>query len=454
MSRSCNTSWFCRVQLHVQSLHWSNEQCRPKSALGAFGVIANLALLGYFKYVGFFIENLNLLLADQGLGPWPVLTIALPLGVSFFTFQQISYLADAINGRNERHTFIEYLLFVSFFGTVTSGPITNLREILSQLREGSMFKIPPERVAVCVALFSFGLFKKIVLAKSFAPTANAMFDAVAHGAQVSTLDAWIGTVAYFFQLYFDFSGYCDMALALGALFGIKLPLNFNSPLKATSVLEYWKRWHITLTRFITMYLYMPMAVRLARFCQRRKFGPVTRFLVAVAFPSIAAFALAGLWHGAGWNYVVFGLLWGVALSINYAWREARMPEVPAMIGWAFTMIVALISMALFRSNTMTEATAVIAAMAGAAPTNLSVLDWPTLVPLEIAITLFLIVTPNTTELLRHYSITTDTIAARAQTFFRQVAWHPNAIGTAWVSLLITVALLSSGDVNGFLYYKF
>jgi alginate O-acetyltransferase complex protein AlgI len=424
------------------------------SVLATVGIAANLAMLGYFKYADFFIENLNLALVAQGITPWSMLHIALPLGVSFFTFQQIAYLVDTLNGRHEQHTFIEYLLFVSFFGSVTSGPITTLREILPQLRHGDLFSPTFERVTSAAALFGFGLFKKIVVAEAFAPSANAMFDAVARGQAISSMDAWGGTVAYFLQLYFDFSGYCDMAMAIGALFGIKLPINFNSPLKATSVLEYWKRWHITLTRFITMYLYMPIAVRMARRCQRRKSGPVTRFILAVAFPSIAAFALAGLWHGAGWTYIVFGLLWGVALSINYAWREARMPDVPAAVGWFLTMFVALLSMVLFRANTLPEAATVFAAMfTGPSPATW-VLDWKTLVPLEIAVVLFLVIAPNTTEILRNYAVTTDDIANQTRKWLQAVAWRPNTIGMIVSAALITVSLLSSGDVSGFLYYKF
>jgi D-alanyl-lipoteichoic acid acyltransferase DltB (MBOAT superfamily) len=424
------------------------------TTLTVLGVAANIAFLGYFKYVDFFIENINLAFAASGTPAWPLMHIALPLGVSFFTFQQIAYLADTSNERHQRHSFVEYLLFVSFFGSVTSGPITTLREILPQLRNDGIFKPTLNRVLSCAALFSFGLFKKIVVAEAFAPTANAMFGAVAHGQTITMFDAWGGTVAYFLQLYFDFSGYCDMALAIAALVGIKLPINFNSPLKATSILEYWKRWHITLTRFITMYLYMPMAVRLARYHHRRKSGPVVRFVAAVAFPSVVAFALAGLWHGAGWNYIVFGLLWGVALTVNYAWREARMPEVPAAAGWLLTMLVALVSMVLFRSETLHEAGAILAVMFGGSSAATSLLNWTVLLPLESAVVLFLVTAPNTAEILRDYPVTTDEIAQRTRHWLARLTWRPSVAGTAWTAMLITFALLSSDNVSGFLYYKF
>jgi D-alanyl-lipoteichoic acid acyltransferase DltB (MBOAT superfamily) len=426
---------------------------RAASFATAAGIAANVAVLGYFKYADFFIDNVNQVFLAAGWPAVPHLNVILPLGISFFTFQQIAYLADVLNGQDKKHGFIEYLLFVSFFGTVTAGPITNQSEIMPQLRSEG-FRIRFDTIAAALALFSFGLFKKLVLGDALAPYANSVFAAAAGGATISTADAWLGTTAYFLQLYFDFSGYCDMALGIGTLFGLRLPLNFNSPLKATSVIDYWRRWHMTLTRFITSYLYMPAAIRLTRYCHRRGFGPITRFVVAVGLPVIMTFVLAGLWHGAGWTFVLFGLLWGAALTVNYAWREARQPELPVALGWGLTMLVALISMALFRADDLPAAGAVLGGMVGLSRGSSSLIPIATVLPMLVGLVAFLLVAPNTQQVLRNFAITSDPIDPPTVGWRTLLTWRNDAAGAAITAAVFLFAVLSAQSSSGFLYYKF
>jgi alginate O-acetyltransferase complex protein AlgI len=426
---------------------------RAATVAAGVGIAVNLATLGYFKYANFFIENVNLAFSATG-SSLPHLNVILPLGLSFFTFQQIAFLIDTVNGRDEKPTFLQYLLFVAFFPTVTSGPISNTQEIIPQLREKKAFGITFDAFAAGVTLFSLGLFKKLVLADTLAPYVDSVFDAASRGLAVGTVDAWLGTTAYFLQLYFDFSGYCDMALGIGALLGIRLPLNFNSPLKATSVIDYWRRWHMTLTRFITAYLYMPMAVRLSRHCRRHGHGSIARFLLSVALPAVLTFVLAGLWHGAGWTFVLFGLVWGVALSINNAWREARLPPLPPVAGWMLTMSVALLSMALFRADNLAAAGTVIGAMLGATGVGSSLVSARLLLPLLIVLVAALLLAPNTQQLLRNYAITGDAIDEPESGWRGGIAWRYGAAGVICTATVFLVAVLSITGTSHFLYYKF
>ena len=274
---------------------------RDKVAL-TFGIIANLSALAYFKYANFFLGNVNAIFGFD----LPMLSIVLPLAISFFTFQQISFLCDTYRGEVQDCDFARYTLFVVFFPQLIAGPIVLQKDTLPQFKL-SVFKSKiGVNLAVGGTLFAIGLFKKIVLADSMAPYANLVFGAAgdAHGVPVEA--AWIGALAYTFQIYFDFSGYCDMALGLARMFGIRLPINFNSPYKATNIVDFWRRWHITLSRFLRDYLYIPLGGN--RCSMPRRY--VNLF---------ATMVLGGLWHGAAWTFVIWGALHGLYLTINHGW---------------------------------------------------------------------------------------------------------------------------------------
>jgi|SaaInlStandDraft_6_1057023.scaffolds.fasta_scaffold27026_2 alginate O-acetyltransferase complex protein AlgI len=248
-----------------------------------FGVVVNLALLGYFKYANFFVDSLNSITGTNIV----LLQVILPLAISFFTFQQIAYLIDAWRGETKEYNFLHYCLFVTFFPQLIAGPIVHHKEMLPQFAKDVVYKLRSKHIAIGLTVFSIGLFKKVVLADGVSVYATPMFDAAEAGVLLTFFEAWGGALAYSFQLYFDFSGYSDMAIGLARMFGIRLPLNFNSPYKATSIIDFWRRWHITLSRFLRDYLYIPLGGSRCR-------GEPRRFINVMV-----TMVLGGLWHGAG-----------------------------------------------------------------------------------------------------------------------------------------------------------
>ena len=262
----------------------------------AFGVVVNLSLLGYFKYADFFIENINLMSGSKV----DLLNLALPLAISFFTFQQISYLVDSYREEIKEYGFLNYALFVTFFPQLIAGPIVHHKEMMPQFAKVSNKVKNYNNIAIGLFIFSMGLFKKVVIADTFAIWATNGFDVAE---KLNIIEAWITSLSYTFQLYFDFSGYTDMAIGIALLFNIKLPINFNSPYKALNIQDFWRRWHMTLSRFLRDYIYIPLGGN-----RKGKYRTYTNLL--------ATFILGGLWHGAGWTFVFWGFLHGMALVIH------------------------------------------------------------------------------------------------------------------------------------------
>jgi alginate O-acetyltransferase complex protein AlgI len=344
-------------------------------ALLILGVAGNLAVLGYFKYLIFFVEVLD---AATGAG-LSVGDVALPLAISFFTFQQIAYLVDAADGVSRERDFGRYALFISFFPQLIAGPIVHHKEMLPQFDRAGAFRARAEDFAVGAAVFAVGLFKKVVIADGLAPYADAAFADAAAGTPLTLVEAWGASMAFTFQIYFDFSGYSDMAVGLARLFGVRLPVNFASPYKAASIVEFWQRWHVTLTRFLTAYVYNPVSMALTR--RRMREGlPLLRgrptpgaFAVLVAFPTMLTMGIAGVWHGAGWQFIAFGLLHGTCLVANHAWRAFRhagrgRPPPPspaaraASVALTFACVVA--AMVFFRAPDVPAALSILGGMAG------------------------------------------------------------------------------------------
>jgi alginate O-acetyltransferase complex protein AlgI len=331
---------------------------QKRSAPGLFwlAVVFNLCLLGYFKYRNFFLENVE---AVSGLH-FHLSHLVVPLAISFHTFQQIALLADVRDGEVKVPPLLNYVFFVIFFPQLIAGPIVLHREMGKQVadtREGRGLGF--SMLAPGLFLFAFGLFKKICLADNIGVFADMAF--TPHEL-LSLPEAWAGAIAYALQLYFDFSGYSDMAIGLGLMFGFRLPFNFLIPYAAPSMIEYWKRWHITMTRFFTMYTYMPVALSATRTAMMRGYGPATTFVMATLLPTILTFLLSGLWHGAGWTFIMFGLVNGLGLGINHAWKAAKFPRVPRVAGWALTMVTILITLVYFRSASLAQAHAILGSM--------------------------------------------------------------------------------------------
>ncbi len=315
------------------------------------GIGGNLALLGYFKYANFFVENVNAVLATA----WSMERLLLPLAISFFTFQQIAYLIDAWRGEATDRDPLRYALFVSFFPQLIAGPIVHHREMIPQFARLRTFVPRVDALAVGLTIFAIGLFKKTVLADGMAAYADPLFSAAESGIALTVIEGWMAALAYTFQLYFDFSGYSDMAIGLARLFGVRLPINFNSPYKAVSIADFWRRWHMTLSRFLRDYIYIPLG-------GGRK-GPARRHVNLMT-----TMLLGGLWHGAGWTFVAWGGLHGAYLVINHLWSNWTAGMSGGMAGRALaratTFLAVVVAWVFFRAETFGGALAVLRAMAG------------------------------------------------------------------------------------------
>ncbi len=312
-----------------------------KKFLLSFAIIANLSLLGYFKYSDFFLTNVNTIF-DSNMS---LLHFALPLAISFFTFQQIAYLVDSYRGETAEYDFLNYSLFVTFFPQLIAGPIVHHSEMMPQFASKWNLAKNYKNVATGLFIFSIGLFKKVVIADTFAIWATNGFDKVA---VLNLLEAWATSLSYTFQLYFDFSGYTDMAIGAALLFNIKLPANFNSPYKATSVQDFWRRWHITLSRFLKDYIYVPL-------------GGSRKGNLRTYTNLMATFILGGIWHGAGWTFVFWGFLHGVALVINHISKSIGL-KLPTLLAWFITFNFINASWIFFRAKEWNDAIKVLKAM--------------------------------------------------------------------------------------------
>lgn len=428
--------------------------------LGA-GIGFNLALLGWFKYADFVLANLQL--AGAPLAPFG---IALPLGISFYTFTQIAFLVDAARGQAKEYDLPRYALFVTFFPHLIAGPIIHHSEMMPQFA--------PERIAErkfallpqAFMLFAIGLAKKVLIADSFARLASPVFNAAALRAQPDLISAWGATLSYTFQIYFDFSGYSDMALALALMFGIRLPVNFLSPYKSQSIIEFWRRWHMTLSRFLRDYLYFPLG-------GNRK-GRVRRYANLLVVMTIG-----GLWHGAGWTFVLWGALHGFYLLVNHAWRSFRMrgfvPEFSPAAARALTFLCVAVAWVLFRSESLDAARSVYAGLLGLNGTAISAdllgyfgihhaisLFGYSIVPLihgqdpqwhfVVECTLGLAIVralPNSMELTGFAPAPGGRAAAIME--FRMVPRF--AVATAAI-LFLCVSTINSGAISEFIYYRF
>ncbi|MCT7653075.1 MBOAT family O-acyltransferase [Aliarcobacter butzleri] len=320
----------------------NHEKIRISSkTILSFGIVFNLGLLGYFKYTDFFLDNFNGIFGTN----IPLPHIILPLGISFFTFTQIAFLVDAYKQEAKEYSLINYMLFVTYFPHLLAGPILHHKEMMPQFASKYNWVKNYRNIALGLFIFSIGLFKKVVIADTFAVWANAGFDTAT---TLNLIEAWATSLSYTFQLYFDFSGYTDMAIGISLMFNIKLPINFNSPYKALSIQDFWRRWHMTLSRFLRDYLYIPLG-------GNRK-GNIKTYVNL-----ITTFLLGGLWHGAGWTFIIWGLLHGIALAIHRLWQSLgfRMNKI---LAWFITFNFINITWIFFRAKDFESATKVLSSM--------------------------------------------------------------------------------------------
>jgi len=326
----------------------------PSRSLLSFAIIFNLSLIAYFKYAGFFADSVN---ATTGTS-FDLGAITLPLAISFFTFQQIAYQVDVYQGKVRDTDFLHYCLFVTFFPQLIAGPIVHHKEIISQFEERKKFNLCLDNFVAGGLIFAIGLYKKVVIADGMAPFADSVFDQALEGPNV--FEAWGGALAYTMQIYFDFSGYSDMAIGLARIFGIKLPANFASPYKASNIVDFWKNWHMTLSRFLRDYLYIPLG--------GNRHGDMRRYANL-----LITMILGGLWHGANWTFVFWGGLHGAFLMINHFWRKVRGVDgrssstnrpIERTMGCALTFVVVVVAWVFFRADNWGDAIAIIEGMTG------------------------------------------------------------------------------------------
>lgn len=333
------------VNLVLAKLILRNNQSRALSRFVlTLGLLFNLSLLAYFKYAGFFVTNVNALLGAS----YTVPNILLPIGISFITFQKIAFLVDTHRGLVRNFSILNYIFFVTFFPQLIAGPIVHHAEIMPQLASAMRRDFKTD-FTIGMSIFIVGLFKKVMVADSLAIYADAGYTMLKNGQPLDTASAWITVISYALQLYFDFSGYSDMAIGFARMFGICLPLNFYSPYQASSIIDFWRRWHITLSRFLRDYLYFPLG--------GNRQGSVRRY-----FNLAMVMLLGGLWHGANWTFALWGGIHGLLLGLNHAWRKlsfTRHPFYKAMpmrsLGIATTFLLVTLAWVPFRANTVDEA---------------------------------------------------------------------------------------------------
>ena len=308
------------------------------------GLLLNIGLLGYFKYADFFLSNVNQLLGSD----IALLHLVLPLAISFFTFQQIAYLVDCYRMEITETDFLNYALFITFFPQLIAGPIVHHKEMMPQFASKRTHIMQLKNIGTGLFIFSIGLFKKTVIADTFAVWATFGFD---HTDTLNMLAAWTTSLSYTFQLYFDFSGYTDMAIGLALLFNIRLPINFYSPYKSTSLIEVWNRWHITLSKFVNMYIFNPIV-------RSFKHYSFTKGMTAL----LLSMMIIGLWHGASWMFVFFGLMHGAGLVVNHIWKKKIRIKIHPLLGWFLTFNFLNISMVFFRATSLSDAFKVLGGM--------------------------------------------------------------------------------------------
>jgi alginate O-acetyltransferase complex protein AlgI len=425
-------------------------------------VAANLILLAGYKYANFFIDTAN----TMG-GAMQPLNIILPLGISFFTFTQIAFLVDVYRGKAKEFNLVHYVLFVTWFPHLVAGPVLHHKQMMPQFSLPDTYRPNLESIAVGVTIFSIGLFKKVILADQFAIYANPVFDMAQSGATIAFLEAWTGALCYALQLYFDFSGYSDMAIGLSRIFNIKLPLNFNSPYKAPNIIEFWRRWHMTLSAFLRDYLYLPLG-------GNRK-GLVRRYVNLMT-----TMVLGGLWHGAGWNFVLWGFLHGMYLVINHGWlaltgnnRTQTSTNRTSKLCVFLTFIAVVIAWVPFRAADFASTTMLLKGMAGlngislsphletmlpaisnsfitfngfAPYTNLSSKSMTLWVPLGL---IFVWVFPNAQEIMAKFSPAWD-----ANPTVPKRSWLPTRRNAVVAGFAFAVSVIAFKQNSPFLYFQF
>jgi alginate O-acetyltransferase complex protein AlgI len=440
----CFNYW---IGLRLTPGHGHTDVTRKR--LLVLALAANLGVLAVFKYANFFVGNVNDGLVAAGIEPLALLHIALPIGISFYTFTQIAFLVDCWQGKVHERSFVHYLLFVTYFPHLIAGPVLHHAQMMPQFANESTYRLDPNKVALGIAIFTFGLAKKLLIADPLGQYADLMFTGVHNGVLPSVYTSWLGVLAYTLQIYFDFSGYSDMAIGLSLCLGVRLPLNFNAPYKSTNIIEFWRRWHISLSTFLRDYLYVPLG-------GNRK-GPARRYLNL-----FITMLLGGLWHGAAWTFVLWGALHGVFLMVNHLWnakvrRNATPGRIAQVLGWVLTFLCVMIAWVVFRAESMHAAVEIYKGMLGmhggpdlgafreftAIPYRKPEFFHTTIVALVICLAL------PTTITLERWVPQAQALAGRPR-----LAWVFTALMAFATVYLLGLCVSKLGSYSPFLYFQF
>lgn len=444
------------------------SEVKRKRRILVVAISANLLLLAYYKYANFFLDNLGSLMDV----PLVLGEIILPLGISFFTFTQIAFLVDTYQGKVKEYNLIHYTLFVTYFPHLIAGPVLHHKEMMPQFARPATYRFNYENLAVGISIFIIGLFKKVIIADGLAVYVAPVFDAPAAGVFPTFIEAWGGVFCYTLELYFDFSGYSDMAIGLSRMFGVTLPLNFDSPYKSVNIIEFWRRWHMTLSRFLRDYLYIPLG--------GNRHGKLRRHLNL-----LATMLLGGLWHGAGWTFVVWGGLHGLYLVINHAWHTLRRsfgqdPSQPvSRLSCALSVLLTFLSVVVawvfFRATDLHSATVLLSAMFGGNGFELpdhwqpkwgALGDWlathgASFTPQHgllpggainwIWICLLVVwFAPNTQQIMASFKPALEPVATPA----RRLLWRPSLSAALLLWGLGFAAIINLNRQSAFLYFQF
>lgn len=416
-----------------------NTDTKKKLVL-AGGIAANLLFLFYFKYSGFLVSTVNLWTGSDFVS-----NVLLPAGISFYTFHQIIYLVDTYRGQIVPHTLSGYILYICFFPQLVAGPIVHQKDFFSQLNDRKNVPGDMQGVALGLTLFSIGLFKKVVIADNIdamfvAPIFNHSLDGA-----ITFWEGWVGAVGYAFRIYYDFSGYSDMAIGLARCFGIEFPVNFNSPYKAKSLQEFWKRWHITLSNFLRDYLYIPLGGNRA--------GEIRQYTNV-----ILTMFLAGLWHGAGWGFMIWGFMHGAGIAINHWVRRhvtfyQRWPDkIQIVLAWICTFTFICVAWVAFRAETLHSLGNMWAGMADI--TQILTIDsalykiWHA--PLLLLLLAHCLLVPNTYQLIASYMSPERLQGIQSISW----SWRPSVVWAVTAGVLFYCGFLMLGHVNSFIYFQF
>ena len=433
----------------------------------AAAVAANLLLLGYFKYADFFLGSVNAVVGTH----WPALRIVLPIGISFFTFTQIAFLADAYAGKVREYRFVPYVLFVSYFPHLIAGPVLHHKEMMPQFDDDRSHRPSASNFAVGLTIFAIGLAKKVLIADNLADYAGPVFAPQAGPA--SLFVAWGGALAYTFQLYFDFSGYSDMAIGLSRLFGVKLPLNFDSPYKSRNIADFWRRWHMTLSRFLRDYLYIPLGGN------RR--GPLRQ-----RFNLMTTMVLGGMWHGAGWNFIIWGAMHGGFLVMHQVWEGVSVamrlrlpPRLSAGLAVMTTFVCVVFAWVYFRAPDLATANRIVIAMLGGHGAEIPQAIMAHLGPAQAwlhrlgigaflgggaafiatwcwvaAAALLAFAAPNTQEIMCRFEPALIDARRGLRCAASRLTWQPTRRSAVLLGLLFGFGILALSRPTQFLYFQF